>query len=181
VKIKETTIEGCYLITHDLHEDKRGLFFESYNQLNFDKLIGRNIHFVQDNVSISKKSVLRGLHYQKGPHAQAKLVTVLKGEVIDVIVDIRKDSPTFGNHFKIKISSQKRKSIFIPKGMAHGFLALTDDVIFSYKCDALYDPKSESGILYNDPKLFIDWEIDRERLIISEKDLKLPLLKDLEL
>lgn len=181
VKIKETTIEGCYLIEHTLHEDKRGLFYESYNQLNFDKFIGRNIRFVQDNVSISKKSVLRGLHYQKRSHAQAKLVAVLKGEVLDVIVDIRKDSPTFGNHFKIKISSQNRKSIFIPKGMAHGFLALTDDVIFSYKCDELYDPTSESGILYNDPKLGIDWEIDRERLIISEKDLKLPLLNDLEL
>ena len=181
MKITETPIKGCYILEPITYEDERGLFYESYHKDRFDRSIGGKVDFVQDNVSISKKGVLRGLHYQKADSAQAKLVHVVKGEVLDVIVDIRKGSPSFGTHFKMKLSDENRTSIFIPKGMAHGFLAMTDDVIFSYKCDALYNPKSEAGILYNDPNLNINWEMAENDLILSEKDLKLPLLKELEL
>ena len=181
MKITETPIKGCYILEPITYEDERGLFYESYHKDRFDRSIGGKVDFVQDNVSISKKGVLRGLHYQKGDSAQAKLVHVVMGEVLDVIVDIRKGSPSFGKHFKMKLSDENRTSIFIPKGMAHGFLAMTDDVIFSYKCDALYNPKSEAGILYNDPALDINWEMAEDDLILSKKDLKLPLLKDLEL
>ncbi len=181
MKITESPLKGCYILEPITYEDERGVFYESYHKDRFDKSIGENVDFVQDNVSISKKGVLRGLHYQKGDSAQAKLVHVVKGEVLDVIVDLRKGSPSFGKHFKMRLSDENRTSIFIPKGMAHGFLALTDDVIFSYKCDALYNPKSEAGILYNDPVLDINWEMAEDDLILSEKDLKLPLLKDLKL
>ena len=181
MKAKKTSIEGCYILQPNLYEDNRGVFFESYNQTIFENIIGRRICFVQDNISISHKGVLRGLHFQKGIYAQAKLIQVLKGKVLDVVVDIRKGSPTFGEHFKMNISAKNRTSIFMPKGIAHGFLALTDEVIFNYKCDSLYNPKAEGGILYNDPELCIDWEVREEELILSEKDLKLPLLKDLNL
>lgn len=181
MKAKKTSIEGCYVLHPNLYEDNRGVFFESYNQKTFENIIGRRIRLVQDNISISHKGVLRGLHFQKGVHAQAKLVQVLKGEVLDVVVDIRAESPTFGKHLKMRISAENRKSLFMPKGIAHGFLALTDEVIFNYKCDSFYNPKAEGGILYNDPNLNIDWEIAEEELILSEKDLKLPLLKDLYL
>ena len=142
MKAKKTSIEGCYILQPNLYEDNRGVFFESYNQTIFENIIGRRICFVQDNISISHKGVLRGLHFQKGIYAQAKLIQVLKGKVLDVVVDIRKGSPTFGEHFKMNISAKNRTSIFMPKGIAHGFL---------------------------------------EELILSEKDLKLPLLKDLNL
>lgn len=181
MKAKKTSIEGCYILKPNLYEDNRGVFFESYNQSIFENIIGRKIRFVQDNISISHKGVLRGLHFQKGIYAQAKLIQVLKGKVLDVVVDIRKGSPTFGEHFKMSISAKNRKSIFIPKGIAHGFIALTDEVIFSYKCDSFYNPKAEGGILFNDPELCIDWEVGEEELILSEKDLNLPLLKDLNL
>ena len=179
MKVIESPLTGCFLIEPSVFEDERGQFYEAYRRNRLDKHVGMKVDFVQDNVSYSKKGVLRGLHFQKGDSAQAKLVQVLKGEVLDVIVDIRKDSPTFGEYFKEKLSSKNKKSIFIPKGMAHGFLALTEEVIFLYKCDAYYDPKSEAGILYNDPSLAIDWEINEDELILSEKDLQLPLLKDL--
>lgn len=181
MKVIESPLKGCFILEPIMFEDERGLFYESYRKNRFDKSIGGKVDFVQDNISISKKGVLRGLHFQKGVSAQAKLVNVLKGEVLDVIVDIRKGSPSFGKHFKMKLSAEIKTSIFLPKGMAHGFLALTDDVIFSYKCDAVYDPKLEAGILYNDPTLNINWEMAEEELILSEKDLKLPMLKDLEL
>ena len=181
MKVIESPLKGCYILEPITYEDERGLFYESYQKDRFDRSIGGKVDFVQDNVSISKKGVLRGLHYQKADSAQAKLVHVVKGEVLDVIVDIRIGSPSFGKHFKMKLSDENRTSIFIPKGMAHGFLALTDDVIFTYKCDALYNPKSEAGILYNDPNLNINWEMAENDLILSEKDLKLPLLKELEL
>ena len=159
-------------------KDERGLFFESYHQKRLEDYIGKKINFVQDNISISKKGVMRGLHYQTGIHSQAKLVQVLKGEVLDVVVDLRKESSTFGQHFKLKLSPENRDIIFIPKGMAHGFLALTDEVIFAYKCDEYYHPQSEAGILFNDPELDINWEFTETNMIISEKDLKLPLWKD---
>lgn len=181
MKFTESPLKGCFVIEPKVFNDERGLFFEAYHQQKFEEAIAQKIAFVQDNVSTSKKGVLRGLHFQIGDNAQAKLVQVLQGEVLDVVVDLREGSSTFGQHFKMKLSSENRKSIFIPKGMAHGFLALSESVIFYYKCDEFYDPKSEAGILYNDQKLDINWEMAEEELILSEKDLKLPLLKDLEL
>ena len=179
MNIIETIFEGCFVLKPKIHEDKRGLFFESYQKSRLEEGIGKQINFVQDNISVSKKGVLRGLHYQKGIHAQAKLIQVLKGEALDVVVDLRKGSKTFGKHFKLKISSTNRKLIFIPKGMAHGFLALTEEVIFTYKCDNYYNHMAEGGILYNDVDLNIDWEIPVDKVILSKKDLSLPALKDL--
>jgi dTDP-4-dehydrorhamnose 3,5-epimerase len=179
--LTETILKGCYVLEPSVFKDERGLFFELYQKEVFEKTIGHEVLFVQDNVSVSKKGVLRGLHFQKESHSQAKLVTVLKGEVLDIVVDLRSGSETFGKYFKQKLSSVNRKSIFIPKGMAHGFLALSDNAIFSYKCDSKYNVQSESGILYNDPNLNIDWELPINELILSEKDLKLPMLKDLAL
>ena len=178
MKIIETLLSGCYVLEPTAFKDERGLFFESYHQKRLEDYIGKKINFVQDNISISKKGVMRGLHYQTGIHSQAKLVQVLKGEVLDVVVDLRRESSTFGQHFKLKLSPENRDIIFIPKGMAHGFLALTDEVIFAYKCDEYYHPQSEAGILFNDPELDINWEFTETNMIISEKDLKLPLWKD---
>ena len=181
MKITETNLKGCFILEPTIFEDERGVFFESFNKKIFEEHIGKPIDFVQDNVSVSKKWVLRGLHYQKGIHAQAKLIQVLKGEALDVVVDLRKDSKTFGKHFTVIISSTNRKSIFIPKGMAHGFLALSEEVIFTYKCDNYYNYMAEGGILYNDMDLNIDWEISADKAILSKKDLSLPTLKDLNL
>ena len=178
---KETKLKGCFIIEPNIFKDDRGLFYESYKKLEFEDQLGERVDFVQDSVSVSKKGVLRGLHYQKENHAQAKLIQVLKGEILDVVVDLRKASKTFGKHFKLKLSSENRMAIFIPKGMAHGFLAITDEVIFTYKCDAYYHKESEAGIKYNDPDLNIDWEIANNGLILSPKDLQLPLWKDLDL
>ena len=178
MKIIETLLQGCYVLEPIPFMDERGLFFESYHQKRLEDYIGKKINFVQDNISISKNGVLRGLHYQTGIHSQAKLVQVLKGEVLDVVVDLRKESTTYGQHFKLKLSLENRKIIFIPKGMAHGFLALTDEVIFAYKCDEYYHPQSEAGIMFNDPELDINWEFTETNMIISEKDIKLPLWKD---
>ena len=181
MKFKETKLKGCFIIEPIILKDNRGLFYESYRKDEFENQLGERINFVQDNISVSKKGVLRGLHYQKGIHAQAKLIQVLEGEALDVVVDLRKGSKTFGKHFKAIISSANRKSIFIPKGMAHGFLALTEELIFTYKCDNYYNYKAEGGIVYNDIDLNIDWEIPAHKLILSEKDLTLPALKDLNL
>ena len=178
MKIIETLLQGCYVLEPIPFMDERGLFFESYHQKRLEDYIGKKINFVQDNISISKNGVLRGLHYQTGIHSQAKLVQVLKGEALDVVVDLRKESTTYGQHFKLKLSLENRKIIFIPKGMAHGFLALTDEVIFAYKCDEYYHPQSEAGIMFNDPELDINWEFTETNMIISEKDIKLPLWKD---
>jgi len=181
VKVTETILEGCYVLEPTVYKDNRGTFYEAYHQTKFENLIDEKVNFVQDNVSISKKGVLRGLHFQKGIYAQAKLVQVIKGEVLDVVVDLRKESKTFGKHFKLKISSENRKSIFIPKGMAHGFLALTENVVFVYKCGALYNKESEGGVLYKDSDLNIDWGMPECDLILSPKDVQLPLLKELVL
>ncbi|NKI26858.1 dTDP-4-dehydrorhamnose 3,5-epimerase [Arenibacter sp. 6A1] len=181
MKVTETILEGCFVLEPKSFKDNRGVFYESYQKERFEELLGTKVNFVQDNVSVSKKGVVRGLHYQKGKYAQAKLVQVLKGSVLDVVVDLRKESNTFGKHFKMEISSENRKAIFIPKGCAHGFLALTEDVIFSYKCDHYYHPEAEAGILFKDPNLNIDWELPEVEMILSEKDLELPLWKELEL
>jgi len=179
VQITETHLKGCYVLEPNIFEDERGVFFESYKKNEFEQVTGQKIDFVQHNRSISKRGVLRGLHLQKGKFAQSKLITVVKGEVLDVVVDFRKDSETFGQHFKLKLSETNKKSIFIPKGMAHGFLTLSEEAVFAYKCDEYYHPASESGILYSDDALNIDWEYPQEALILSEKDKKLPTLKEL--
>ncbi len=181
MNIKETILEGCFVVKPKIYKDERGFFFESYQKYRLEEGIGKQVNFVQDNISVSKKGVLRGLHYQTGEHAQAKLAQVLKGEVIDVVVDLRKGSKTFGKHFKLKLSSENRMAIFIPKGMAHGFLALTDEVIFTYKCDHYYHPEAERGIMYNDQDLNIDWEFPQHRIDLSAKDLQLSSFKHLSL
>jgi len=179
LKITGTNLEGCSLIEPDLYTDKRGTFSELFNQAAFEKAVGYPIHFVQDNQSVSHKNVLRGLHFQEGRFAQAKLVRVVSGSVRDVVVDLRQGSPTFGRHFAVELSAENRLSLFIPKGFAHGFLALENQTVFQYKCDAYYHPESEKGILYNDPDLQIDWGKETEPWIVSEKDLHLPRFKEL--
>ncbi len=179
--ITETRLKGCFIIEPKVFKDERGIFFESYRKNDFERATGQNIEFVQHNQSISKRGVLRGLHLQTGEFEQSKLITVVKGEVLDVVVDFRKDSETFGQHFKLKLSGNNRKSIFIPKGMAHGFLTLSQDAVFTYKCDDYYHPASESGILYSDDTLNIDWEYPEDALILSQKDKKLPTFKELYL
>tara|TARA_R110002050_G_scaffold43672_3_gene104464 strand:- start:343 stop:888 length:546 start_codon:yes stop_codon:yes gene_type:complete len=175
--VEETYLKGCFVISPKIFEDKRGYFFESFNKDAFEKETEVSTNFVQDNLSKSNKGVLRGLHFQKGKHAQAKLVSVVKGKVLDVCVDIREGSPTFGKHISIILDDQEHKQLYIPKGFAHGFLALEDDTIFSYKCDNFYNKASESGIVYNDKDLNIDWKFSKKELIISDKDLELPLFK----
>lgn len=154
--------------------DGRGLFYETYNQRVFEKITGLKIDFVQDNQSVSSKGVLRGLHFQRGEMAQAKLVRVVKGKVLDIVVDIRKDSDTFGKSFSIVLDDVEHLQLFVPRGFAHGFITLSEQSIFSYKCDNFYDKASEGGIIYNDASLALDWHLPKEEFIISEKDLALP-------
>jgi dTDP-4-dehydrorhamnose 3,5-epimerase len=177
--ITKTNIEGCVVIEPTIFEDDRGVFFESYNERALEHYMGEPIDFVQDNHSISRKGVLRGLHFQHGSSAQTKLVRVIRGEVMDVVVDIRKQSRSFGEYFKIRLSEENKKMLFIPQGLAHGFLALEDNTQFVYKCDQYYKKEAEGGIIYNDPDLKIDWEFPSERIILSEKDKNLSLFKDL--
>ncbi|MGE5943416.1 MAG: dTDP-4-dehydrorhamnose 3,5-epimerase [Flavobacteriales bacterium] len=171
--VKETKLKDCFILEPKVFEDSRGYFFESFNQNTFNKLIGQDIRFIQDNESFSVKGTLRGLHYQKGEYAQAKLVRVIKGRVLDVAVDIRKDSPTYGKHVCLELTEDNKKQLFIPRGFAHGFAVLSDTAIFSYKCDNLYNKESEGGIIYNDASLKIDWKLNEKEFIISEKDLLL--------
>jgi len=162
-----------------IFKDERGVFFETFNKKVLEEQLGESIDFVQDNHSISQKGVLRGLHLQKGKYAQAKLVRVVKGAVMDVVVDLREDSTTFGKHFKIKLSEHNNRSLYIPRGMAHGFLALKGKTVFVYKCDNYYHRESESGIIYNDVDLRIDWGYPLDQIILSSKDKHLPTFKDL--
>ncbi|MBD0831221.1 dTDP-4-dehydrorhamnose 3,5-epimerase [Aestuariibaculum sediminum] len=175
--VEETYLKGCFIITPKIFEDDRGYFFESFNEKLFEKEIGQRVTFVQDNQSKSSKGVLRGLHYQTGQFAQAKLVRVIKGSVLDVCVDLRRDSETFGKHYSIVLDDKSQQQLFIPKGFAHGFVVLEDDTLFSYKCDAYYNKASEAGIIFNDNHLNIDWALPEEDLIISEKDKVLPTFK----
>ncbi|WP_437371618.1 dTDP-4-dehydrorhamnose 3,5-epimerase [Maribacter litoralis] len=177
MKIVESKLKGCLILEPQIHIDERGMFFEVFRKKELEFFLGYNIDFVQENTSISKKGVLRGLHFQRGDSAQAKLVSVQRGEVVDVIVDIRPDSASFGQHIKVNLSEANKKCIFIPKGMAHGFLALSNEVVFNYLCDGYYNPKLESGIYYNDSDLAIDWGYPLSELIVSEKDLLLPTFK----
>ena len=177
MEVIKTEIEGVVIIEPRLFKDERGYFFESFSQRDFDKQV-RTIHFVQDNESKSCYGVLRGLHFQKPPFAQSKLVRVIKGAVLDVAVDIRKGSPTFGQHVAVELTEDNYRQFFIPRGFAHGFSVLSDEVIFQYKCDNFYAPQSEGAIAWDDPALGIDWKIPAEKVILSEKDKHHPLLKD---
>jgi dTDP-4-dehydrorhamnose 3,5-epimerase len=179
--VKETKLEGCYILQPQIFEDKRGYFIENYNKNQFQKATGLDIDFVQHNESQSSRGVLRGLHYQRGRHAQAKLVNVTVGKVLDVVVDIRPKSPTFGEHFSLILSSENKTQLYIPRGFAHGFLTLEDHTIFNYKCDNYYNKASEGGIIYNDSSLNIDWQLPESDFIISEKDLRLPNINHAEL
>lgn len=177
--IEKTSLEGCCVLTPNVIKDERGYFFESFNKEKFKSLTGLDVDFVQDNQSKSSKGVLRGLHFQKGEYAQAKLVRVLKGSVLDVAVDLRPNSKTFGESFSIQLDTNNNKQLFVPRGFAHGFVVLEDDTIFSYKCDNFYNKESEGGLIYNDADLKIDWILNQESLILSQKDLKLPSFKEL--
>jgi len=172
--VKETELKGCYILQPKVFQDKRGYFLESFNQREFNELTNNNIAFVQDNESFSTRGVLRGLHYQRGEYAQAKLVRVIKGKVLDIAVDIRKDSETFGKHVSIELSEENKTQIFLPRGFAHGFVVLSDTALFSYKCDNYYNKDSEGGITYNDPILKINWQIPSHEIVVSEKDTLLP-------
>ena len=175
----ETKLKGCFIIEPKVFKDPRGYFFESFNQNKFNELIGKTIDFVQDNESFSSKGVLRGLHFQTGAYAQAKLVRVIKGRVLDVVVDMRKESPTFSEHFSIELSEDNKRQLFVPKGFAHGFIVLSETAIFSYKCDNFYDKASEQGLRYDDSSLGIDWKLPANEFIVSEKDLVLPTLSNI--
>ncbi|MEN9336904.1 MAG: dTDP-4-dehydrorhamnose 3,5-epimerase [Bacteroidota bacterium] len=170
----ETGLSGCVIIEPRIIKDERGYFMESFNEQTFEKITGSKVHFVQDNQSYSSKGVLRGLHYQCGEHAQAKLVRVIQGEVYDVAVDIRPDSPTFGQHIGVLLSADNQRQLYIPRGFAHGFLVMSDTATFFYKCDNFYNKESEGGIVFNDPTLAIDWQMTKESFIISDKDKVLP-------
>ncbi|MBQ8033851.1 MAG: dTDP-4-dehydrorhamnose 3,5-epimerase [Bacteroidales bacterium] len=174
----KTEIEGVLIIEPKIFGDERGYFYESYNKERFAAETGLDIDFVQDNQSKSCYGVLRGLHFQKPPHAQSKLVRVVKGTVLDVAVDIRRGSPTFGKHVAVELTEENHRQFFIPRGFAHGFAVLSDEAIFQYKCDNLYAPDSEGSIIWNDPDLAIDWRVPADKVILSEKDKHHPRLKD---
>lgn len=169
MNIIKTSIEGVVIIEPRLFKDERGYFFESFNQREFEEKVFKTT-FVQDNESKSGYGVIRGLHYQKPPFAQSKLVRVIKGAVLDVAVDIRKGSPTFGQHVAVELTEENHRQFFIPRGFAHGFSVLSEEVIFQYKCDEFYHPEAEGAIAWNDTELGIDWKIPRDKVILSEKD-----------
>jgi dTDP-4-dehydrorhamnose 3,5-epimerase len=174
----ETNLEGCFIIEPRVIYDERGYFMESFNERTFQERVGESIHFVQDNQSFSSKGVLRGLHYQTGSQVQAKLVRVLTGSVLDVVVDIRPNSRSYGHYVAEVLSAENRKQIFVPAGFAHGFVVLSETATLFYKCDNFYHKESEGGIIFNDPELNIDWGEQSKDWIISEKDKNLPLLKN---
>lgn len=177
MNVIKTDIEGVVIIEPKIFGDDRGYFFESFSQLRFDELV-RPINFVQDNESKSKYGVLRGLHFQKGQHAQSKLVRVVKGRVLDVAVDIRKGSPTFGKYVAVELTEDNHRQFFIPRGFAHGFSVLSEEAVTIYKCDNLYAPESEGAIIWNDPEIGIDWGLAAEDVVLSPKDMCHPMLKD---
>lgn len=179
MKVIKTAIEDVVIIEPDVFGDARGYFFESYSQKKFNEQV-REVKFVQDNESKSKYGVLRGLHFQKGKDAQSKLVRVVKGRVLDVAVDIRKGSPTFGKYVAVELTEDNHRQLFVPRGFAHGFSVLSEEAIFQYKCDNLYAPQTEGAIAWNDPEIGIDWGLPAEDVLLSAKDAAHPLLKDSE-
>lgn len=179
MNIARTDIDGVVIIEPKVFGDNRGYFFESFSQRDFDSQV-REVRFVQDNESKSRYGVLRGLHFQKPPFAQSKLVRVVRGAVLDVAVDIRRGSPTFGKHVAVELTEDNHMQLFIPRGFAHGFAVLSDEVLFQYKCDNFYAPQSEGAIAWDDPALGIDWKIPADKAVLSEKDLRHPRLKDVD-
>lgn len=171
MQLIKTSLAGVVVLEPRVFADERGYFFESFSQREFEKLVGK-VDFVQDNESCSGYGVIRGLHFQRNEYAQAKLVRVVKGKVLDVNVDIRKGSPTFGQHIAVELSEENKRQLFIPRGFAHGFAVLSEEAVFQYKCDNYYAPGFEGGIQYDDPALGIDWRIPVEKRILSDKDLK---------
>lgn len=170
----DTPLKDCFLLKPSVFRDDRGSFCETYNSMTFKKVTGIDVDFVQDNQSISSYGVLRGLHFQRGEMAQAKLVRVSDGAVVDIVVDLRKDSPSFGQSFSVELNDENNLQLFVPRGFAHGFITITEQATFCYKCDNYYDRESEGGIIYNDATLALDWHLPKEDFIISEKDLQLP-------
>lgn len=179
MEYKKTAIEGVYIIEPRVFMDARGYFFETWKQQEFEEHVGP-VQFVQDNESKSSFGVLRGLHYQKGALSQAKLVRVIKGRVLDVAVDLRRSSATFGQHVMVELSEENKRQFFIPRGFAHGFLVLSDEAIFTYKVDNAYAPQAEAGVRWDDPELAISWPIDPSQVVTSDKDLAQPLFRDAE-
>lgn len=181
MEVQETKLKGCYIIQPKIFKDERGYFFESFNLQKFNEALGLDVEFVQDNESQSSKGVLRGLHYQIGAYAQAKLVRVTKGKVQDVAVDLRPNSETFGQYVSVILSEENKTQLFVPRGFAHGFLVLENNTVFNYKCDNYYHKPSEEGVIFNDDTLNINWELAEENFIVSEKDQVLPTLKKAKL
>lgn len=179
MEVIKTDIEGVVIIEPRIFKDARGYFFESFSAKEFQEKVCQTT-FVQDNESFSSYGVVRGLHFQKPPYTQSKLVRVIKGAVLDVAVDLRKGSPTYGKHVAVELTGENHRQLFIPKGFAHGFSVLSDEVLFQYKCDNFYAPEADGGISIKDEELGIDWQIPTENAILSEKDLKHPLLKDFD-
>ena len=180
MEVIKTPIDGVLIIEPRVFGDKRGYFFESFNAREFAEKTGLHIAFVQDNESMSHFGVLRGLHFQCPPFAQSKLVRVVKGRVLDVAVDIRKGSPTFGKHVSVELSEENHRQFFMAKGFAHGFSVLSDEAIFQYKCDEFYAPNHEGAIAWNDPELAIDWRIPMNQVLLSEKDMHHPLFREFQ-
>lgn len=174
----ETKLKGCFILEPKIFKDERGYFMESFNEKTFQDGVGHKVTFVQDNQSFSTKGVLRGLHYQCGEHAQAKLVRVLQGEVLDVAVDLRLESPTYGQYETVLLSGENQKQFFVPRGFAHGFLVLSETATFFYKCDNFYNKENEGGLIYNDQTVNINWNFPLNELIISDKDQILPNLEN---
>ncbi|MFC6267732.1 dTDP-4-dehydrorhamnose 3,5-epimerase [Frigoriflavimonas asaccharolytica] len=178
MKLQKTPLKDCYIIEPTVFEDERGYFYEKYNQQKFEEITGIQGHFVQDNISKSSYGVLRGIHLQKGDNAQAKLVSCLEGKVWDVAVDLRKDSPSFGKWFGIELTAENKLQLYVPRGFGHGFSVISETAIFAYKCDNYYNKASESGIMYNDEDLKIDWKLPEDKIIVSDKDQILPFFKE---
>ena len=178
MNVLRTDIEGLVIIEPKVHGDERGYFFESFSERDFAAGVAET-SFVQDNESRSVYGVVRGLHFQRPPHSQAKLVRVVKGRVIDVAVDLRKDSPTFGRHVAVELSEENHRQVFLPKGFAHGFSVLSEEAIFQYKCDDYYAPECEDAVAWDDPDLDIDWKVPADKVILSEKDRRHPRLRDI--
>ena len=179
MEVIKTAIDGVLILEPRIFKDARGYFFESFSSREFEEKVCKTT-FVQDNESFSGYGVVRGLHFQKPPFTQSKIVRVIKGSVLDVAVDIRKGSPTFGQHVAVELTGENHRQVFIPRGFAHGFAVLSDEVLFQYKCDNFYAPQSEGGIAWNDPDLNIDWRIPKDKIILSEKDKIHPILKEHE-
>lgn len=177
MKVESTKLEGCFIIHDTVFGDQRGYFFESFNKKTFLQQTGIDVDFVQDNQSRSQKGVLRGLHFQYGEFAQSKLVRVLEGKVLDIAVDLREKSATYGQHIAVELSGDSHTQFYVPRGFAHGFVVLSETATFFYKCDNYYNKAAEGGIIYNDPELGIDWGLPQEQLLLSEKDTVLPTLK----